>query len=211
MAVALAGALALLIGGICIAAGLARLGALGDLFSKPVRLGFLNGIALVVLVSQLPTLFGFHTDATGLYDDAEAFVRGLMDGETVIAALLVGIASLAVILVCSRWAPRLPGVFIAVVGAAAAVRVFDLTAHGVTVVGSIPSGFPSPAIPDVTFQQVRELVAGSGRHRLRDDRRHHNAVAILRRAVEAITSMPIRRSWHSAPRTSRPGSSTDSQ
>jgi high affinity sulfate transporter 1 len=157
VAVALAGALALLIGVICIAAGLARLGALGELFSKPVRLGFLNGIALVVLVSQLPTLFGFHTDTNGLYDDAEAFVRGVVDGDTVTAALLVGIASLAVILVCSRWAPRLPGVFIAVVGAAAAVRVFDLTAHGVTVVGSIPSGFPSPAIPDVTFQQVREL------------------------------------------------------
>ncbi len=65
-AVALAGALALLIGVLCITAGFARLGALADLFSKPVRIGFLNGIALVVLVSQLPTLFGFRTDATGL-------------------------------------------------------------------------------------------------------------------------------------------------
>lgn len=157
-AVALAGALALLIGGMCIAAGLARLGAVADLFSKPVRVGFLNGIALVVLVSQLPTLFGFRTNATGLFAEAEAFVRGVIDGDTVNAALFVGVASLGVIFVCSRWSSRVPGVFIAVVGAAVAVRVFDLTAQGVTLVGSIPSGFPTPAIPDVTFHEVGELV-----------------------------------------------------
>jgi high affinity sulfate transporter 1 len=156
-AVALAGALALLIGVMCIAAGIARLGALADLFSKPVRVGFLNGIALVILVSQLPTLFGFHTHARGLFGEAAAFVRAVLDGDTVAAALFVGVASLTVIFVCSRWAPRVPGVFIAVVGAAVATRIFDLTAHGVAVVGSIPSGFPTPAIPDVTFHEIRDL------------------------------------------------------
>jgi MFS superfamily sulfate permease-like transporter len=142
----------------CLAAGLARLGALADLFSKPVRLGFLNGIALVVIVSQLPPLFGFATGASGLADDADAFVYGVIDGKTVGAALALGTGSLAVILVCTRLAPRFPGVLVAVVGSAIIVGVFDLAAHGVVVVGAIPSGFPKPALPDASLSQVRDLV-----------------------------------------------------
>ena len=75
-AVALAGMLALLIGAFCVVAGLARLGILAELLSKPVRTGFLNGIALVVLVSQLPRLFGFGTSAQGLFDETQRVLRG---------------------------------------------------------------------------------------------------------------------------------------
>ena len=107
-AIALAGMLALLMGGICIVAGLARLGVIAELLSKPIRVGYLNGIAVIIFVSQLPKLFGFGTDAQGLIDEARAFGRGLRDGETVSAALVVGSASLAVILVCRRVWPRFP-------------------------------------------------------------------------------------------------------
>ena len=128
-----------------------------DLLSKPVRIGFLNGIALVVLVGQLPHLFGFSTDAQGLVEEARAFGEGVTDGQTVPAALLVGLGSLAAIAVCRWIGPKVPGVLVAVVGAGAATALFDLTAHGLPVVGAIPSGFPSPSIPDVGFDDVTSL------------------------------------------------------
>ena len=149
--------LALLMGALCIVAGFARLGVLTELLSKPVRIGFLNGIALVVLVGQLPHLFGFSTDAQGLVDEARAFVEGVADGETVPVALLVGLGSLAAIVVCRWIGPGVPGVLVAVVGAGAATALFDLTAHGLPLVGAIPSGFPSPSIPDVGFDDITSL------------------------------------------------------
>ena len=156
-AIALAAMLALLMGVLCIVAGFARLGVLTELLSKPVRIGFLNGIALVVLVGQLPHLFGFSTEALGLVDEARAFVEGLADGQTVPAALLVGLGCLAVIAVCRWIGPGVPGVLVAVVGAGAATALFDLTAHGLPVVGAIPSGFPSPSIPKVGFDDITSL------------------------------------------------------
>ncbi len=162
-AVALSGMLALLMGALCIAAGLARFGILAQLLSKPVRIGFLNGIALVVFVNQLPKLFGFTTDASGLYDELSAFVRGVRDGATVPAALIVGLGSLAVILGVRRWNPRVPGILLAVVGSGLATAVFDLTARGVSVVGPIPSGFPAPVFPNVGLDDVGALfVAAAG-------------------------------------------------
>jgi len=162
-AVALAGMLAVLMGALCIGAGLARLGILAELLAKPVRIGFLNGIAVVVLVGQLPKLFGFATNATGLLDESEAFVRGVLAGETVPAALLIGVASLAVILGFHAWSPNVPGIVIAVVGATIATAALDLTERGVSVVGPIPAGFPSPTIPSVSLHDIAALlVAAAG-------------------------------------------------
>ncbi|MFI5046153.1 MAG: SulP family inorganic anion transporter [Acidimicrobiia bacterium] len=162
-AVALAGLLAVLMGAMCIGAGIARIGVLADFLSRPVRIGFLNGIAVVVLVSQLPKLFGFTTDATGLANQAEAFARGLGDGKANAPSLLLGLGSLVVILAFRRWWPVVPGILIAVVGATVATRVFDLMAHGVAVVGPIPSGFPTPALPDVSVHDIGALlVAAAG-------------------------------------------------
>ena len=90
--------------------------------------------------------------------ESEAFVRGVRDGKTVTAALLVGVASLGVVLVCRHWWPRVPGILIAVVGAAIATGTFDLTEHGVSVVGRIPSGFPTPALPDVNLHDIGTLL-----------------------------------------------------
>lgn len=160
-AVALASMLALLIGAMCVVAGFARLGVVAELLSKPVRVGFLNGIAVIVLVGQLPKLFGFGTSAQGFVDELDAFVSGLRAGDTVPASLALGLGSLAVILVFRRWLPKVPGVLVAVVGAALVVSAFDLTAHGVSVVGAIPSGFPGPTIPDVSLAEATKLVVAA--------------------------------------------------
>src|SRR2546429_997793 len=85
-AVALASMLALLVGAITIVAGLAKLGFIADLLSKPTQIGYMNGLALTILIGQLPKLFGFSVDANGLIDEARGFVNGVADGKTVGAA-----------------------------------------------------------------------------------------------------------------------------
>src|ERR1700733_5869167 len=97
-AIALASILALLVGAIMIAAGVAKLGFVADLLSKPTQIGYMNGLALTILIGQLPKLFGFSTDANGLIDEARAFVNGLTSGEAVGAAVAIGLFGLAVIL-----------------------------------------------------------------------------------------------------------------
>jgi high affinity sulfate transporter 1 len=159
---ALAGALAVLTGLLCVAAGVLRFGFLAELLSKPVRYGYLNGIALTVIVGQLPTLCGFSVDATGLVPEARAFVDGLRDGRTNGAALALGAGCLAVILGCRRWAPRAPGALLAVAGATAVVAVLDLAARaGVPVVGELPRGLPGFRLPAVSAGDVGPLVAGA--------------------------------------------------
>ena len=156
-AIALASMLALLMGAYCIVAGIARVGTLAELFSGPMRVGYLNGLAIVVLVSQLPKLFGFSTTANGLRAELSAFVRGVSEGKTVAGSLVIGVASLVTILVLRRWLPKVPGVFVAVVGATVLVGVFDLSAHGVAVLGVIPSGIPRPSIPRIGLHDVGTL------------------------------------------------------
>ena len=157
-AIALAGMTALLTGGLLVLAGLLHLGYLTELLSLPIRYGYLNGIALTVMVSQLPKVFGFSTDAEGLIDEARAFVRGLADGETVVAALLIGIASVVVVMVGKRAAPKIPWVLVAVVGGTVAVSLFDLR---VDVVGALPRGLPTFAWPDVAFDDLGRLAAAA--------------------------------------------------
>ena len=89
-AIALASMLALIVGAIMIAAGIAKLGFVADLLSKPTQIGYMNGLALTILIGQLPKLFGFSTDANGLIDEARAFVHGLASGEAVGAAVAIG-------------------------------------------------------------------------------------------------------------------------
>lgn len=161
-AIALAGMLAILMGLVCIGAGLARLGSIAELLSRPVRIGYLNGIALIVLVSQLPKLFGFSTDADGFVPEIRAFVSGVIDGETNRAALLIGVTCLAVILALKRVAPAVPGVLIAVGGATIVTAAFGLGAtYGLSVVGSIPQGFPVPSFPRVGLSDLPALAAAA--------------------------------------------------
>jgi high affinity sulfate transporter 1 len=161
-AVALAGMLAIFSGLFCVLAGLARLGFVADLLSKPVRYGYMNGIALTVLLSQLPKLFGFSTDAQGVVPEARAFARGVAGGETNTVALVIGVACLLVILACKRWRPRIPGVLVAVVAATVAVGGLDLARrYDISVVGPLPKGLPSFELPSVPADHLPALVAGA--------------------------------------------------
>ena len=159
-AVALASMLALIVGAIMLVAGIAKLGFVADLVSKPTQIGYINGLALTILVGQLPKLLGFSVDADGLIDEARGFADGLRAGDAVGAAAAIGVASLALMLVMRRLAPRIPGVLVAVVGAIAAVATLDLGEHGVALVGTLPEGFPPMTLPSAG-SDLPLLVAGA--------------------------------------------------
>ncbi len=159
-AIALAGMLGILTGLLCIAAGLARFGFLTDLLSKPVRVGYMNGIALTVIVSQLPKLCGFSVDSEGVIAGFIEFCRKLLDGAAVPQAVVIGISGIAIILGLKRVAPRFPGVLVAVVLATVAVSVLGL-ADILRVVGAIPRGIPLPSIPAVQLADIGPLFVGA--------------------------------------------------
>ncbi len=160
-AVTYASVLALMVGAITVLAGVFKLGFIADLLSKPTQIGYMNGLALTILVSQLPKLFGFSVDADGLIDEAVSFVEAVQAGETVAAALAVGVACLTLILVLQRLWPVFPSVLAAVILAIAAVAVFNLEDHDVALVGALPSGFPPFTIPTVPLGDLALLFAGA--------------------------------------------------
>jgi len=160
-AIALASLLAIMVAVIMIVAAVAKLGFIADLISKPTMIGYLNGLALTILVGQLPKLFGFKIEAEGLIGEFTEFVRGLANGEAVGAAATVGIAGIVLILVLQRWLPQVPAVLIMVVLAIAATSVFSLADHGVSLVGTLPKGFPPLTIPSVHLADLGPLFAGA--------------------------------------------------
>ena len=147
--------LALLVGMIEITLGLAKLGFVADLLSSEVQVGYMNGLAVTIIVSQLPKLFGFSTDADGFFDEVGAFFSNL--DQTVGRALIVGVAALAVLLLLPRLTRRVPAVLVAVAGATILSAVLDLASKGVATVGSLPKGFPSPEIPWTSVNDVGPL------------------------------------------------------
>jgi high affinity sulfate transporter 1 len=157
----LAGMLAIFSGLLCIIAAFARLGFITELLSKPIRYGYLNGIALTVLIGQMPKLFGFSVDAPGLLAEAVAFVQGVLSGQTNRITLLVGAGTLVLILFLKR-IPRVPGVLIAVVAAITVVSLFDLANQaGVTVLGTLPQGLPEFVFPRIQLSDIGPLLAGA--------------------------------------------------
>jgi high affinity sulfate transporter 1 len=159
--VALASMLALLVGLMMALAGIGRFGFIADLLSRPTQIGYMNGLALTILVSQLPKLFGFSVDGDGLVAEATGFVRGLVDGQTVPVAAAVGGLGLAVMVALRRWVPKAPAVLVAVVASIGAAAVFDVADHGVDLVGALPRGFPPPAVPWVSWSDLSLLVVGA--------------------------------------------------
>ena len=159
-AVSLAGMLAILSGVFCFVAGLARLGFLTDLLSKPIRFGFVNGIALTVLVGQTPKVLGFPAHGENLLRQVQAIASNVVDGKTNPIAVAIGLTCLAVILGFKRWVKRIPGVLVAVVGATVAVWALDLES-AVKTVGVLPQGLPMPTLPDVTWPDVVALLPGA--------------------------------------------------
>jgi high affinity sulfate transporter 1 len=159
-ATGLAALLALLTGVLCVVAGLARAGFVTELLSKPVRVGYLHGIALTVVVSQMPRLFGFSVSAPDVPGALAGFAHGLLDGRMRPLALALGVGSLAVVLGFRRFAPRVPGVLVAVAGATAAVWVGGLEAQ-VPVVGALPPGLPLPALPSASLEELSALATAA--------------------------------------------------
>ena len=159
-AVTLAGMMAIISGVVCVTAGLARLGFVTELLSKPIRYGYMNGIALSVLLSQVPKLLGFSVSAKGPLRQAWGIVRKILEGNTNLAAFAIGAGTLALILLLKR-KPRIPGILVAVVAATAVVAVFNLaTRAGVSVLGPLPYGLPSPRIPFVEVEDWVSIVMG---------------------------------------------------
>ena len=158
-AVALAGMMALLVGAIEVGLGLGKLGFVADLLSKEVQVGYMNGLAVTILVGQLPKLFGFSTDADGFIQECKAFVQGL-DARNA-TALAIGIATLAVLLILPRVSRRVPAVLVAVVGATIATAVLDLAARGVDTVGALPQGLPAPTFPSVPLDTMGALLVAA--------------------------------------------------
>ncbi len=159
-AVALAGMIALVSGMLCVLAGTARLGFVTELLSKPIRYGYLNGIALTVLVSQLPTLFGFSAGGGHLPSTSQAFVEDLLTGSTNGVALALGSGTLGVILLLRR-IQRLPGVLLAIIGATLVVTMLDLsTRAGVPLLGALPQGLPAISLPMLRSSDIVPVLLG---------------------------------------------------
>jgi high affinity sulfate transporter 1 len=159
-AVALAGMMAVVSGIVCILAGVARLGFVTELLSKPIRYGYMNGIALTVLISQLPKLFGISIESSGPVRNLWAIATAVLAGKANWAAFAVGAGALAVILLLKN-NKRVPGILIAVVGATALVGVLDLAARaGVAVLGPLPQGLPAFAVPWIAYDDISPVLIG---------------------------------------------------
>src|SRR5262249_45990789 len=145
---------------VCILAGIARLGFVTELLSKPIRYGYMNGIALTVLISQLPKLFGFSIESEGPLRSLWAIGGAILEGRTNWVAFAIGLATLIVILLLKN-SKRLPGILVAVVGATTVVGALDLGArHGVQVLGPLPQGLPGFVVPWIGYGDVFPVLIG---------------------------------------------------
>jgi len=159
-AVALAGMMAVVSGTVCILAGVARLGFVTELLSKPIRYGYMNGIALTVLISQLPKLSGFSAQGDDPLSKVSAFAQAVLSGRTNWTALTVGAGTLAAIFLL-KGSKRVPGILIAVVGATVVVGVLDLAVRAkVSILGPLPQGLPGFAIPWITHADIVPVLIG---------------------------------------------------
>ena len=159
-AVPVAGMMAIVSGVALVATGFARLGFITELLSKPIRYGYMNGIALTVMLSQIPKLFGFSVSADGPIRQAFGIVEKVMAGSTNLVALAVGVGTLILILALKR-RPRVPGILIAVTAATVVVAVFDLAARsGISVLGPLPQGLPTPRLPIIPIDSLVPALMG---------------------------------------------------
>ncbi len=153
---ALAACVTLLVAVAAFAAWLVRAGNAVGFFSETVLVGFKAGLAFYLASTQLPKLFGFKGAHGDFWENSGHFIRHL--GETHAIALLVGMAALAVLVAGKLWLKNRPVAFLVVIAGIIAARVFDLQAHGVALLGTIPQGLPSMGLPDVSRHDLNQLV-----------------------------------------------------
>ncbi|MET7724647.1 SulP family inorganic anion transporter [Streptomyces mirabilis] len=142
---ALAAGLAVVVGAMFLVAWVARLGFLADLLSRPILVGYLTGVALIIIVDQLPKLTGVRTSGSEFFPQLLSFVRNL--GEAHPATVIFSVSAIAFLFAVARFFPGVPGPLLALVLGTAAVAVFGLEDHGIAVIGAVPAGLPSPGLP----------------------------------------------------------------
>ena len=151
--------MAIVSGIVCIVFGLLKLGFVTELLSKPIRYGYMNGIALTVLISQLPKLFAISIEDRGPLRDLFELVKAIAAGQSNWTSFAVGAGSLALILLLKRF-DKVPGILIAVVLATLCVMVFHLDRQGVKVLGTIPQGLPALSLPWASGADIVRIVLG---------------------------------------------------
>lgn len=152
----LAAALGVMVGMLCLLGGVLRLGFVANFLSKPVIVGFMHGLALVIIVAQLPKVLGLKSDGETTLDQAVSLLHRL--GDTNFISLGIGIGTFAAILLCRRFAPRVPGAVLALAVSGLAVVLLGLDKQGVAVVGRIPTGLPGLSLPAVTLADFEALL-----------------------------------------------------
>ncbi len=152
----LAVTLALLVGAICLLGRLARLGFLADLLSKPVLVGYMAGVSVIMISGQLSKLTGVPVEGDEFVQQLSSFVRGLDQVHWPTAIL--GLVLVVLLFTVTRLAPRLPGPLLVVSAAAVVVALFSLQDVGIKVVGEIPGGLPVPAIPRASLADLAMLI-----------------------------------------------------
>jgi high affinity sulfate transporter 1 len=159
-AVVLASMMAVVSGLVCVLIGMLRLGFVTELLSKPIRYGYMNGIALTVLISQLPKLLGFSIDSTGPLRNLVRIGEGVLGGQANWTSFAVGAGTLAAILLLKPY-KRIPGLLLAVVAATVVVGILNLDATaGVKILGPLPQGLPSFALPMISFDHLNKVIIG---------------------------------------------------
>src|ERR1700742_4237075 len=157
--VAMTAALAVTTGVIAVVAGLLRLGFLASFISEPVLKGFIIGLALTIIVGQLPTLFGVEKGSGDFFQKLWDLITKL--GDTQVLTLVVGVASIALLVLLRHLVPAVPGSLVVVLLSIVAVATLHLDRHGVDIVGHIASGLPSLGVPDVSFHDFLRLGGGA--------------------------------------------------
>ncbi|HSS36369.1 MAG TPA: SulP family inorganic anion transporter, partial [Patescibacteria group bacterium] len=156
---ALTAGLALVVGVVLLAAGFARLGFISDFMARSVVTGFVFGLAITIIIGQLPKLLGVPGASGPIQIQLANLIEELPD--TNLPTLAVGLLSIAAVLILRVATPRIPGPLVVLVGGIAVSSLLDLTAYGVTVVGALPTGLPGLAIPAVGAGDIPFLVAGA--------------------------------------------------
>jgi high affinity sulfate transporter 1 len=160
LAIALAAVMALVSGAVLVIAGIARLGFVTDLLSKPIRYGYMNGIALTVLISQIPKLLGFKISSAGPLKDLWSIAGSIAAGKVNWVEFALGVAVLVAILLVKR-RKRFPGILLAMIGATAVTSFFDLAERAnISVLGSLPRGLPAFSIPWIPFDDLVPVIIG---------------------------------------------------